>query len=73
MEYKRNRPVTKAKRAQRRERERERANDRQEKDRRARARSGKENEAKVTLGQNAEQGNTSDPRNTVPIGSPGEE
>jgi hypothetical protein len=73
MEYEHNRPVTKAKRAHRRERERKQFNDRQEKDRRARAGTGKVNAAGVTLGQNAEQGNTTDPHNTAPIGSPGEE
>jgi hypothetical protein len=73
MEYEHNRPVTKPKRTARREREREQVNERQEKDRQSRAGTGEMNEGKVNQGQNGELGNTSDPRNTTPLGTPGED
>lgn len=73
MEYRGKSPVTKPKRRQRRRTERKLSRERQEQNRRRAVRGGQPNELGITQGQNAEQGNTLDPRNAQPIGQHGSE
>lgn len=72
MEYKDGKPVTKEKRETRRRRERTETNANEERNRQRSQGGGEPNELGVVQGQNAEQGNTTDPRLTKPLGTPGE-
>jgi hypothetical protein len=71
MEYRQGEPVTKPKRAVRRRLARVRSKQEQEANHQRAQSGGRENELGVTQGQNAEQGNTSDPRYSQPIGKTG--
>lgn len=73
MEYQNKRPVLKPDRHERDASVRDRS--RADQDRRGKepGQPDKRNQLGITQGQNGEQGNSSDPRNTQPIGRPGEE
>ena len=74
MEYKHADPVTKPQRATRRRSQRGELNKREESNRRKSLGGGRRpNELGITQGQNGEQGNSTDPRNTVPFAKPGSE
>jgi hypothetical protein len=60
----------KPERAARRQRERAVAGSKEEQNRQKSVGGGQTNELGVTQGQNGEQGNTTEPRNTVPVGNP---
>lgn len=73
MEYKDGQPITKEEREARRQHERKRINEEHERNRQASKSGDQLDDLGITQGQNAEQGNTTDPRKKQPIGRPGSE
>ncbi len=71
MEYRHGRPVIKKQRSARRKRQRVSENKASEGNRRRSMRGGQANELGITQGENGEQGNTVDPRQSKPIGRAG--
>lgn len=71
MEYRHKQPVTKGQRELRREGARTQKSREEEQNRQRAQRGGQLNELGVVQGQNGEQGNTVEPRNTKPVGKTG--
>lgn len=72
MEYENQEPVTRRKRIARRRNLRLRKSNKEERDRRASASTGTADRFSIVQGQNGEQGNTTERRNTMPLATPGE-
>ena len=72
MEYENREPVTRPKRIARRKNVRTRQRIKEERNRRVSASTGKANRFSIVQGENGEQGNTTERRNRVPLGTPGE-